>query len=253
MKINVHGGHSLKCRGAKSYLDEVNEDRKIKNEVIRLLKLEGHTVYDCTDDIGKTQSTNLSNIVKKSNAHKVDLDVSIHLNACDKEKGDGKVKGTETCIYNSSSKAKQYATRVQSKMKALGFTNRGLKIRNNLYVLKHSNSPAMLIEVCFVDDYDDYILYQNTGYKMIAKAIAEGILNKSISTKKQIFTPNAFKNYKVKITTNVLNIRKEANTNSKIVGTVKKNSVYTIVQEKKGWGKLKSGAGWIKLSYTKKV
>ena len=32
-----------------------------------------------------------------------------------------------------------------------------------------------------------------------------------------------------------------------------KNEVYTIVEEKDGWGKLKSGTGWIKLSYAKKV
>lgn len=30
---NVHGGHSLQCRGASGFLDEVNEDRKVKNKV----------------------------------------------------------------------------------------------------------------------------------------------------------------------------------------------------------------------------
>lgn len=30
MKLNVHGGHSLKCRGASGLLDEVNEDRAVK-------------------------------------------------------------------------------------------------------------------------------------------------------------------------------------------------------------------------------
>lgn len=59
--------------------------------------------------------------------------------------------------------------------------------------------------------------------------------------------------YKVKITASTLNIRKSYTTLSKVVGTVSKNEVYTIIEEKNGWGKLKSGAGWIKLSYTKKV
>jgi N-acetylmuramoyl-L-alanine amidase len=44
-----------------------------------------------------------------------------------------------------------------------------------------------------------------------------------------------------------------AGTGYKIATTVKKNEVYTIVDEYKGWGKLKSGAGWISLAYTKKV
>ena len=30
-------------------------------------------------------------------------------------------------------------------------------------------------------------------------------------------------------------------------------TLYTIVDEKDGWGKLKSGAGWISLKYTTKV
>ena len=42
---NVHAGHSLVCRGASGLLDEVNEDRKVKNKVIELLRKEGHTVY----------------------------------------------------------------------------------------------------------------------------------------------------------------------------------------------------------------
>ena len=78
---NVHGGHSLVCRGAAALLDEVNEDRKVKNRVIELLRAAGHTVYDCTDDSGTTQNKNLSAIVQKCNAHNVSLDISIHLNS----------------------------------------------------------------------------------------------------------------------------------------------------------------------------
>ena len=56
--------------------------------------------------------------------------------------------------------------------------------------------------------------------------------------------------YTVKITASVLNVRDGAGTNYKINTTVKKDEVYTIVEENNGWGKLKSGAGWISLSYT---
>ena len=60
-------------------------------------------------------------------------------------------------------------------------------------------------------------------------------------------------NYKVKIDTDELNVRSEPSTKGKITTTVKKGEVYTIVEESKNWGKLKSGAGWISLNYTKKV
>ena len=59
--------------------------------------------------------------------------------------------------------------------------------------------------------------------------------------------------YTVRITTAVLNVRAEANTNSKINTQIRKNEVYTIVEEKDNWGKLKSGAGWICLDYTEKT
>lgn len=64
---------------------------------------------------------------------------------------------------------------------------------------------------------------------------------------------NSFKSYLVKINTASLNVRAGAGTSYKVNTTVHKGEVYTIVAESNGWGKLKSGAGWIKLSYTKKL
>ena len=60
------------------------------------------------------------------------------------------------------------------------------------------------------------------------------------------------KSYRVRVTIDDLNIRTEASASSKSQGYIKPG-VYTIIEEKNGWGKLKSGAGWIKLSYTTKV
>lgn len=60
-------------------------------------------------------------------------------------------------------------------------------------------------------------------------------------------------NYKVRITSDLLNVREEPNSKSAIVTTVKKGEVYTIVEESKTWGKLKSGVGWISLNYTEKI
>ena len=45
-----------------------------------------------------------------------------------------------------------------------------------------------------------------------------------------------------------LNIRKDADFNSEVVGVVKKGGVYTIVEVKNGLGKLASGAGWISIN-----
>lgn len=187
---NVHGGHNRIVPGAGYYLDEVTEDRKITAGVIALLQASGHTVYNCTDDAGKTVGSNLANIVAKCNTHSVDLDISIHQNAAKVDPGDGKTKGVEVFVYSTSSKAYSAAERVCAKLAALGFANRGVKISTGLYVLKHTKSPAMLIEVGFVDDKDDVNLYNKVGVNAICKAIAEGILNSSVvSTPVQTPTP----------------------------------------------------------------
>lgn len=60
--------------------------------------------------------------------------------------------------------------------------------------------------------------------------------------------------YKVKIVNcTTLNVRKGAGANYGVTTTVKAGGVYTIVEESNGWGKLKSGAGWISLKYTQRV
>ena len=70
---------------------------------------------------------------------------------------------------------------------------------------------------------------------------------------------NTFIPYKIKITAHTLRVRKGPGTNTAIVMTLKDDpNTYTIIDEASGigaekWGKLKSGAGWIALDFTKRV
>lgn len=64
---------------------------------------------------------------------------------------------------------------------------------------------------------------------------------------------STFKAYQAQVTADTLNVRKGPSTGYDITTTIKKNEIYTIVEECNNWGKLKSGAGWISLKYTKKV
>lgn len=69
---------------------------------------------------------------------------------------------------------------------------------------------------------------------------------------KVIYTPaEPFKPYVVRINVEKLNVRAQPNNTSKVKMVLNKGS-YTIVEEKNGFGKLKSGAGWIDLAYTTK-
>ena len=59
--------------------------------------------------------------------------------------------------------------------------------------------------------------------------------------------------YCVKVNVETLNYRAGAGVQYPVNGTVKKGEVYTIVEVKDGWGRLKSGVGWINLSYTVRI
>ena len=59
--------------------------------------------------------------------------------------------------------------------------------------------------------------------------------------------------FKVRVTAASLNYRAGAGIQYKIDGAIKDKGVYTIIEQKNGWGKLKSGAGWINLKYTNRM
>ena len=245
MVINVHGGHNRIVPGASGLLDEVNEDRAVSALVIAKLQQLGHTVYDCTDDSGRTQAQNLSNIVSKCNAHSADLNVSIHFNA-------GGGHGVEVLVYSSTSSSNSYASAICEAVSGLGFRNRGVKVRSDLYVLRKTKAPALLVECCFVDSDTDKDLY---SAESMANAIVKGITGQSAETTTERTTEStASTGYLVRITASSLNVRTDHSASSGIATTVKKGDVYTIVAEYNNggtmWGKLKSGAGWISLKYT---
>lgn len=168
---NVHGGHNFIVPGAKGLLDETAEDRKVTARVISALRAAGHTVYDCTDDSGRTQGQNLANIVAKCNAHPVDLNISNHLNA-------GGGTGVEVWCYDE--KTKDIAVAIcQNVSAALGIPNRGVKYSKSLYVLRKTSGRAILVECAFVDDKDDA---NHWDADKCGDAIASAIAGKTVAS-----------------------------------------------------------------------
>lgn len=64
---------------------------------------------------------------------------------------------------------------------------------------------------------------------------------------------SASTSYIVRVTVSALNIREGAGVNYPVRGCIRDRGAYTIVQTSGNWGKLKSGAGWICLDYTKRI
>lgn len=253
MKINIHAGHNPDGKtacGAVGIIKESTQARAVVKEAIAILKAAGHTVYDCTCNNGTSQSDVLNKIVKKCNAHDVDIDVSVHLNSgAGDKKGNGTTTGTEVLIASSGSKAKAAAERTVKEISTLGFKNRGVKVRSDLYVLKHTKAPAMLIELCFVDDKDDAKLF---NAKKMAQAITKGIIGKDIAKESKTAAVKEVKKKKVKVTAKSgLRCRKGPGTNYGSVCVYAYGKELTIEDEKNGWGK--TSKGWVSLKYTAKT
>lgn len=81
----------------------------------------------------------------------------------------------------------------------------------------------------------------------------------AINSKFLTVTESIVKPYLVKVQVSTLAIRKGASKNYPVTGYIRDKGVYTIVAESSGfgsvngWGKLKSGAGWISLDHVKKI
>lgn len=260
MILNIHAGHSLICRGASVILDEVDEDRKVKNAVINYLRQQGHTVYDCTDDNGRTQRDNLSAIVRNCNTHAVDYDISIHLNSGRNDyAGDGSIGGVE--VYGFDNGVADISNRICNEISsALGITNRGFKINKGLYVLSSTIAPALLIECCFVDDKDDAVRWDaDKCAKAIVKGITGTTVNHPVNATEAKLKENEYNKKSYTIagkaekmygfrTIKPVTVRLAPNSNADIVANLPGDSRQGIDRiTKDGWGHLANNAGWILL------
>ncbi len=180
-KVTVHAGHNpsgkIAC-GASDLLDESTEARYITRKVIRLLKKKGIKAVNCTVNNGINQRDVLRKICAKCNSvSDADLHISIHFNSGrGDKKGDGRIGGTEVLLTENAADKGDIARRICNQMERIGFTNRGVKTRTDLYFINHTKAPAILIETCFVDDKDDYMLY-TSDRDDIARATVKAILN----------------------------------------------------------------------------
>lgn len=245
---NVHAGHNFHVPGASGIFSETVEDRKVKDLVISKLRALGHTVYDCTDNNGITQSQNLTNIVRNCNAHNVDLDISIHFNA-----SDGNGHGTEVYLYGNG-RHREAGERIVEEIAKLGFRNRGVKDGSRLYVVTNTKALALLIECCFCDNAEDARIY---NAEAMAAAIVKGITGQTVKPIQPAKAPtNGRHEIVVECTADVLNRRKEPSLNAEIVGKENKGYQNKIVEKRYNDGMwwFKDVAGyWISSNYCKDV
>ena len=170
-------------------------------------------------DCNKTGGGKLYGVAKNANTLNIEL--------CD-TKRDGKIMATEATLANAAELCKVLMKKYNIDVD---------------HVIRHFDVNGKHCPAYFMDE---------TAWANFKKRLMG--TNTSTSGASQTAT---FKPYVVKVDIDDLRIRKGPGTNYDKVGIVKKGS-YTIVAESAGtgstagWGKLKSGAGWISLDYVKK-
>jgi N-acetylmuramoyl-L-alanine amidase len=180
-QINISSGHSINCQGASDIINEVSEARKVVDRIYEMCKAMGIEVYKY-HDTSSSSSQNLANIANWHNRFKDGIDISIHFNCYQLTTNS---MGTEVCYYSQSQLANQVSSAIS---RASGLKDRGGKERKGLYVLRHTNKPMLLIEVCFCDSSYDVQKYRE-NFDGICSAIIEALTGK-VYMSRPVSVPN---------------------------------------------------------------
>ena len=175
-----HGGSDSGAIGPTGIMEK-SITMRVSRELKRLLETEGATVI-----LTRTGDTEVSekgasatsveelqarcDVANKANA---DIFLSIHADAFTNRE----VKGTTAYYYTKGTKqSKRLADNVRTALiDAIGTVDRGTQ-SCNFYVVKHTDMPAILVEISFISNPDEEkMMNSETGIKKIAQGIADGI------------------------------------------------------------------------------
>ena len=264
-KVYIGDGHGGSDPGAVKYLVEKDVNLKMALACKDYLLANGVEVKISREN---DKTVTIATKVSEANNFGADLALDIHNNA-------GGGDGAEVYHSIAYGTGKQLADNILEELKKIGQNSRGAKIKKNssgsdyFGFIRSTKMPAVICEGVFVDnkadasqaDTDEECKAFGVAY---AKAILKtlGINSNSAPTPKPT-TPdpkpsNTNGSFRVKVSIGNLNIRKGPGTNYDRVNFITPG-VYTIVETKSGvgsangWGRLKSGAGWIALDYAKRL
>ena len=259
-----HGGSD--CGAIGNGLKEKDLNLSIGLACRDELKRHGVTVKMSRE---KDETDPLKDEIKECNAFNPDLALDIHNNA-------GGGDGAEIYHHYAGGKSKTLAQNILNLICGeTGQNSRGLKVRKNIWgkdyfgFIREIKAPAVIVECAFIDSKDVQLIDTAAEQKKMGIAIAHGVLKTlGVAIKSQSAADNNTQTKSQNKPTSagpggimyrVIGswcwVRKGPGTNYGKNGKVYKNQIYTITETKKGkgsvkgWGRLKSGAGWVSLDF----
>ena len=256
-KVFLGVGHGGSDPGAVKYIKEADVNLAMAKYCAEYLRANGVDVK-----MSRTVDENdpLTEEIQECNAFNPDLAVDIHNNA-------GGGDGFEVFYHHGGGTSKTLAQNIETEVKAIGQNSRGLKTKLNSSgsdyygFIRCINAPSVICEGVFVDNAADAAQADELSeQKAFGIAYAKGILktlgvadNKPTTSEPSSSsepasgdTVNSFPTvpFQVQVIISDLNYRSRPSMDGTIKGQTGKG-VFTIVEVQDGWGRLKSGAGWI--------
>lgn len=172
VKVYVDAGHGGTEPGAIGVANIKEEDVNLAVANYLKTELERQNIsvkMSRTSDVSKTISVRAS----EANSWGADIVCSIHANSYKNETANG----TEVLIYKKGGNAEKIAVKVLENLVAtLKTTDRGVKERSDLGILRKTTAPAILCELAFLSNKADKEKVDEVAeQKACAVAICKGI------------------------------------------------------------------------------
>ncbi len=148
---------------------------RIGVELAEILRAEGYEVRlsrpTADTQLGTSNASSLAARVNEANDWGADYFISLHANASTISSA----SGSEALVYRVDSTAGRLGESiVRALAEATGLPNRGVTPRTNLYVLRRTRMPAVLVELGFITNPGDAALMANSP-QLFALGVANGI------------------------------------------------------------------------------
>lgn len=152
-KYAIDLGHGCPCDGGAVGIEteEFLINSAGKRLIEKLMRL-GHQVVECRPLSAKSTKDSLQKRCDIANAGQADVYIALHANQFN-----GTAHGVE--CYSMSPRGDVIASNICETVSAMGFFNRGVKSGSHLYVVKNTDMPAVLVEMCFCDSAKDISMF----------------------------------------------------------------------------------------------
>ena len=178
-KIYIDQGHNPQNPNAGAEGNGYREQDltyRIGVELADILRAEGYDVRlsrpMADTQLGTSNASSLAARVNEANEWDADYFVSLHANASTIPSA----SGSEALVYRVDSTAGRLGESILRYLsEATGLPNRGVTPRTNLYVLRRTRMPAVLVEMGFISNPGDAALMNNSP-ELFARGIYNGIL-----------------------------------------------------------------------------